>query len=428
MGLEKLLKDVLPKGDHFEALHLRNVPIETHPLITAKHDTNEPAPLTIKTQHLFVLFYQGKVIYGLEIYVYLTLKHGSSSLFDAERTIFISKADTTGYADCKLSYKNVTKAIIQYILSLDPNAYLQNVLPKERDYSKIDPSLITKKTSAAKALRIISNRLNQDSQPLRKPLDEQLSHSYQCSHNVKTKLCLFTRPAAEYLFAASSKNPRKHVVDGERLLKWWIDILDEILLETFRENTEAKMRIPGEDPINVKRYLRSTKYGHWEAGDVFGNNGKDLAAFRLPLFPDDPKTRFLRQLVEEDRIYKTDLSTFWTELQERQEFKLSVIVSVIGIYGHVAEIPCNLPSTRDQIEASSRRQFNSIKNYITGEEYDVISGATEAYVNVRDFLKIKLNRKLLQIIGDCQTGRKSKTAERQEVVTTLQVRKRPKKI
>lgn len=94
----------------------------------------------------------------------------------------------------------------------------------------------------------------------------------------------------------------------------------------------------------------------------------------------------------------------------------------------MAEIPCNLPSTRDQIEASSRRQFNSIKNYITGEEYDVISGATEAYVNVRDFLKIKLNRKLLQIIGDCQTGRKSKSAERQEVVTTLQVRKRPKKI
>lgn len=428
MSLEELLRAVLPKGKAFEALLLRNVPVETHPLVTAKRNTTEPSPLTVKTQHLFVLFYAGKVIFGLEIYVYLTLQSSvTSPLYDGERTIFISKADTTGYANCAVSYKKVTKVVIQYILSLDPNIYLLDVLPRSRDYSTIDSSLITKKTSPEKALRKLSDRLSKGTQSLEKPLYGAFNRSYHCARHIDTKLCLFTRPASQYLFAESSKNPEKHVVDGEQLLKWWIGILDEILLENFQDGTQAKIRIPGEDSTKVRRYLRNTQYGHWEAGDVFGTDDRDLAAFQIPLFPDDPKTRFLRQLAEENRLFETTSGTYWTELQERQEFKLSVIVSVIGLQGRLNKVSCDLTSSETLLKASSRKQFNCIKNYITGEEYNTVEGAIEAYTNVRDYLAIKLNDKLIKILGAYTPSREPKRVGHVEVATTLQIRKKPKK-
>lgn len=427
MDLKELLKAVLPKDEVFEVLNLRNVPIESHPLVTTKPDSKVRTSLTIKTQHIFVLFHQQRVIFGLEIYVYLTLNPTSSSIYNAERTIFISKADTTGYASCRVSYRDITKAVIRYLLSLDPNCYLRRVIPKERNYSCIDPSLITKNTSAEKALRILSNRLKNGTKISEERLKQQLTNSYQCSSDVVTKLCLFTRPAPQYLFPDSSKNEKKHVANGEKLLKWWIAILDELLVEDFRDDTEARIRIPGEDPLKVKRYIRSAKYDHWQPGDIFGSNGSDLAAFQLPLFPDDPKTRFLHQLAEEDRTSKANLDAFWTELQERQEFKLSVIVSVIGLKGYLAMAPSNLPSPVDQFEAPSRKQFRNVKNYITGEDYDREGGAIEAYQNVRDYMNIKFERALLKITGNRKLVREPKNIGRGEVVTTLQVRKRPKK-
>lgn len=431
MSLNKALKKVLPEAEKFQTLHLRSPSIECHPLVTKQNSSNGVAPITVKAQHFFILFHKEKTIFGLEIYVYLTLRADGSSTDDGERMIFVSKADTTGHANCKVNYKDVTKVVIQYILSLDPNCYLQKIIPRRRDYDKIDATLITKKTSAIKALRILSNRdgSSGDSESRCQP---QLYESYTCNPQLKTKLCLFTRPSPQYLFPESSKNPKKHVIDGERLLKWWLGILDDILLESFQMGTDARLRIPGEDTLSIKRYLRNVKY-NWEVGDIFDEHDEGIAAFQIPLFPDDPKARFLRQLVEENRAHKTTLETFWIELQNRQEFKLSVTVSVIGIQGQTVSELLQQPSANDVILCPSKKQFNAIKRYVIGEKYDTTAGAIEAYSNVRDYLKIRLNHRMATIIGEQSADRGTENngtvaKKTRLVATTLQPRKKPKRV
>lgn len=425
MSLNDALKSILPEGKEFETLHLRSPPIECHPLVT-KQTLSSDDSVTVKAQHLFILFHNGKTIYGLQIYVYINPKAADSSTQDDERVIFISKADTTGHADCKINYRGVTKVLIEYILSLDPNTYLEKVIPRQVDYGKIQDTLITKKTSSIKALRMLANR----SVSSYSPEQTQFYNSYHCRPGLNTKLCLFTRPAPQYLFPESSKNPKKRVIDGERLLQWWLSILDDILLETFQSGTKARLLIPGEDPTSIRRYLRNVKYSGWEEGDIFGAKGKDTAVYHIPLFPDDPKARFLRQLVEENRARKTTLETFWIELQNRQEFRLSVTVSVIGIQGLPAIESLRQPC--DAILTSSRREFNLLERYVTGEKYDTVAGAIEAYSNVRDYLSARRNQKMSTIVGQHTTACEPKSREfssRRTGITanTLQPRKKAKK-
>ncbi|QLL33511.1 hypothetical protein HG536_0E04220 [Torulaspora globosa] len=429
MFLNEALKSVLPEGQEFETLHLRSPPIECHPLVT-KQSSSSNDWITVKAQHFFILFHNGKTIFGLQIYVYINLKAAGSSTQDGERMIFISKADTTGHADCKVNYRGVTKVVIEYLLSLDPNSYLQKVIPKQRDYGKIEAILITKKTSSIRALRILSNRSVSSDSPEEKS-QSQFYNSYRCKPGLKTKVCLFTRPAPQYLFPESSKNPKKRVIDGERLLRWWISILDDILHGTFQSGTEARLLIPGEDSTSIRRYLRDLKYGGWEVGDIFGTKDKDIAVYHVPLFPDDPKARFLRQLVEENRARKTTLETFWIELQNRQEFKLSVAVSVIGIQGLTAVESLQRPSPCDVV-LSSRKDFNALKRYVTGEKYDTVAGAAEAYSNVRDYLSIRCNQKMTIIVGQYATGCETRNLDFKSKKTgitanTLQPRKKAKK-
>lgn len=59
---------------------------------------------------------------------------------DAERLIFVSKADTNGYCNTRVSVRDITKIILEFILSIDPNYYLQKVKPAIRSYKKISPS------------------------------------------------------------------------------------------------------------------------------------------------------------------------------------------------------------------------------------------------------------------------------------------------
>lgn len=424
MFLDEVLSEALPQAEVFDLLHLQSAPTETHPIITQKPDNDAAGPLTVKTQHFFVLFHNDKAVFGLDIYVYVTLIANA-----AERMIFVSKADTNGYCDCKVSFKEVTKALIQYLLSIDPNYYLQKVIPRYPIYHDQNSNLITKNTSTVDALRILSRRYDEKDLPQIIPSKDQFFLSFSCSNSVMTKICLFTRPAPQYLFAESSKNPNKHVLDGEKLLKWWMGILDDLICEKFEKGTKARLQIPGEEPIRIKRYLRNMRYDGWLVGDIFGSQSNDLAAYTVPLFPDDPKSRFLHQLVQEDRIFTTTLNTFWTELQERQEFRLSVAVSVIGIEGHTVQLSQHIPQVNDVLFASSRREFKYIRSYITGEEYDTVEGAREAYSNVRDYLVSRLGQRMITIEGKCKPEHRITKQERksESIITILSVRKKPKK-
>ena len=70
-GLPKLLASCLPQDERFFVLQLQSVPTETHPIVTPKAKCE--SPLTVKVQHFFALFHHEKIVYALEVYVYLTL-------------------------------------------------------------------------------------------------------------------------------------------------------------------------------------------------------------------------------------------------------------------------------------------------------------------------------------------------------------------
>ena len=52
--------------------------------------------------------------------------------------------------------------------------------------------------------------------------------------------------------------------------------------------------------------------------------------------------------VEDNRIMKVTLDEFWMELQGRQEFKLSVVVSVVGIQGYLKFPPSKCIPSEDE--------------------------------------------------------------------------------
>lgn len=431
MTLNDLLSSVLPANQQFKFLSLQTIPIETHTVVTPDRYDKRVAKRTIKTQHFFSLFHQEKVFFSLEVYVYITLW----GEMDADRLVFVSKADTNGYCDTKISIRDVTKALLKFILSIDPNYYLQKVKPIERPYKKMNIKLITPASTPAESLKTLAGRLKQFGST---KLNESVSsfyqqdfyHSFTCSRKILTKICLFTRPASQYLFPDSSKNTKKHILNGEELLKWWGSILDSLLVDYFQNGTQAKLRIPGEDPARVKLYLRGMKYPLWQVGDIFTPNEKSLAVYSIPLFPDDPKARFIHQLAEEDRLLKVSASTFWIELQERQEFKLSVTVSVMGVSGYTLAAPTLLPSSADVIVPRSKKQFKAIKKYITGEEYDTEEGAIEAFLNIRDFLMLRLATNLQVLTGKKEYRARSQLAPTSKAnsmaVTMLKPRKKSK--
>ncbi|CCD27433.1 H3 histone acetyltransferase RTT109 NDAI_0K02420 [Naumovozyma dairenensis CBS 421] len=444
--LESLLQPVLPEDNKFEIFQLQNQPCQTYPLVTlprkASSSSSTP-PMTVKVQHFFTLSHNEKIIYALEIYVYINIPMN-------ERSIFISKADTNGYSDIQLNIKDITKTILKYILSIDPNHYLQKVKPLERKKGKKSHChrhrLIMHYTNVKDTLKILSNRLSKSFDKEKQAELLAASHSTlyldlrftnEQKTQLNTKICLFTRPAGFYLFTDSDKNPKKHNLNGSGLLKWWIRIIDQLINEEFiKQNTVAKLRVPGEDPMTVKRRFlydqKTLQFNNWKHGDIFNGNDDDFAVSKIPLFPDDPKSRFIRELVqqydEDATTNRMDLKTYWIELQERQEFKSSDLVSIIGVSGIVERLPKYIPAQEETLICSSNRQFKYIKSYVTGEEYDTEEGAMEAYLNVKDYLKWKYNKDILLVRGEKEKYESSRLKRANNVtITLLQPRKRVKK-
>ncbi|SCU96899.1 LANO_0E14642g1_1 [Lachancea nothofagi CBS 11611] len=430
--LQELLSHALPDTIEFELLHLQSPPRETHPIVLKRHQTTAVNNV-IKSQHFFVLCSNKKVFYALEIYVYVTVK--LSEVVD--KLVFVSKADTNGYCDHNVSIKELTRVLLEYVLSIDPLHYLSKVLKlskPQRDYTKA----ITQHTTTRRALRILKNRVS-ICQRYTPPTELLFSRFDRISPQWSCRLCLFTRSEPQYLFSESSQNPKKHVLPGNLLLKWWLSVVDQAITDKFDSFAHARIQIPGEETSVIDKYLRNCKSPNWEVGDIFNGEREDLAIFRLPVLPDDPKGRFLEQLVDEGRAKKVHLTDFWTELQIQQEFRLGATVSVIGVDGNLKPFTSHPARDNEIISPGSKKLFNMIKCYITGEEYDTEEGAFDAYANITDFLRLRFNRTLTCIQGKKISKRVVSNLlpssglnnqplpfEAQTLSTTL-VRKRPKK-
>ena len=198
----------------------------------------------------------------------------------------------------------------------------------------------------------------------------------------KLVISLFARAQDQYLFPASIDNKNKHVLDDRGLVKWWCKVLDPIVWEyqaeeerkPFQERlaegessgttpqsaTTAKgyLVVPGFDPYDTLRYLPPSPVPNtprrWAAAHPLLQIAPHPPApprCLVPHFPDDPKARFLDELDEElpDRgegviadggtpsrsngMWKSvrTLDQFWEFMAFRQECSSGRIVGFIWV-------------------------------------------------------------------------------------------------
>ncbi|KAF2403116.1 hypothetical protein EJ06DRAFT_520057 [Trichodelitschia bisporula] len=139
--------------------------------------------------------------------------------------------------------------------------------------------------------------------------------------HVPLVVSLFARASEQYLFPGSVRNAGKHVSDDRQLIRWWCRVLDPLVASPPTTTTPnfangsasavngsitpavtAYLLIPGIDSISP--FLPPSSRGRWVAGHpLLTLNATPPAPPRclIPHFPDDPKARFLDELDAELR-------------------------------------------------------------------------------------------------------------------------------
>jgi regulator of Ty1 transposition protein 109 len=193
-------------------------------------------------------------------------------------TIFISKADTTGYL-------------------------YADKIPKDRDISKT-------------ILKIFVQHL----------VDTRRKSSR------KVVLSLFARAQNQYLFPGSIENNCKRVLSDRELLRWWCKVLDPVLRSSA--NATAHVLVAGAQAADTKRYVYppsveddSPDKPRWlwsYPTSLLAPDPSGPTQCLLPRFPDDPKTRFQEDLDEQVTKHgkwtsPSTLDEFWAMMSYRRE-------------------------------------------------------------------------------------------------------------
>ncbi|KAI5954876.1 RTT109 [Candida theae] len=183
---------------------------------------------------------------------------------------------------------------------------------------------------------------------------------------INTHICLFTKTAPQYMFPNSSGNKYKHLGNGQVLLSWWLKIIESVCVGNDSGTWQIKrLLIPGSDEFAMRKFIATLP--NWSIGHIFSGDHSDnqtkyisksithnseadgtvaneekserdadaskvskLAVYNIPLFPDDPKGRFLEHLIVENRYSNVSVDRFYQELGFRQEFRLGDCVGLIG--------------------------------------------------------------------------------------------------
>lgn len=373
------LESVLPESEHpFQVLFYKTRPTKSRPLVYrrprrakaqggaatpaySKYDAEKDPDLA--SRFLILLVYRGLIVYAIELYLNAEPVATTSGL----QTLFVSKADTTGHYILANNWtQHETKQGTKVPIAQNGSNLL---LPPKLSYAKVTEGV----------LRAVVRCFVDPLRPLR--------------------ICLFARAEKHYLFPYSgdeeaTKNGRKHVATGAELVRWWIKVLDEVCLETKPDQgaarvidgvTRARLQIPGSEPPRVRSYFpvrqkqENSAEVHpfvWQVGDVFWPDEKpDMAALRcVPRFYDDPLTRYVEYLVETKRATKTGQQLFWMELEGRQEFRLSIVVGIIGIDCTVNKETSVYTASGNSLPGSvppvSTWEMNRFYEYVTTLDYE----------------------------------------------------------
>ena len=265
-SLRERLARALPDGHRFTIHHISTPPTRSRPLYAAP--PGELAEETYCESHFLSLSIVAEgnpvQVFGIEVLIYST---------QFLTTLFVSKADSTGYL---------------HLLNLPPGI----------------PSPL-KQISLTFLQYLVRGRRRSDR---------------------RLVLSLFARAQNQYLFPGSIENSHKHVLDDRGLIKWWCKVVDPLLgaypddsgvssdkrLGVAEEEPEVRshgfLRVPGCDKYETRTFLpridrgRKPDGNRWHTSDPLRELGKspDLPERCLiPRFPDDPKARFVEQLDEE---------------------------------------------------------------------------------------------------------------------------------
>ncbi|KAF7178018.1 hypothetical protein CNMCM7691_006658 [Aspergillus felis] len=262
------LAKVLPTGVKVTIRHISSAPSPCAALFAAPPG-EEPESTFCENHFLAVSISPDEneesevIVFGIEVLVY-----GTAHL----TTIFVSKADSTGYLHL---LKNAPKVSLLRLIS---NAFLSFLV-----------------------------------QTRQRP-------------GVRLMVSLFARAQNQYLFPGSIENPEKHVLDDRGLIKWWCRVIDPILREyepetgshekalldqtkeSAKSSATAFLIVPGCDKFETRGFFPVTARSDDKDRPRWLNsyplhqlcdNPNAPPRCLVPRFPDDPKTRFLIDLDDE---------------------------------------------------------------------------------------------------------------------------------
>ncbi|KAF1954222.1 hypothetical protein CC80DRAFT_130315 [Byssothecium circinans] len=228
----------------------------------------------------------------------------------------------------------------------------------------------------------------------------------------KVVVSLFARAQDQYLFPASIENKDKHVLDDRGLVRWWCRVLDPIVREykVQKESKTLKERLadsaegalvdaePSKPECTAKGYLLIPGFEHYDALRYIPPSPTPSAPRRwatthplleispypgapprclIPHFPDDPKARFLDELDDELPDRGTDAMTqeggtpsrsngqwksvktldqFWEFMAFRQECSSGRIVGFIWIV--ITPPASSLPEEDEQEPSQALSSFS----------------------------------------------------------------------
>lgn len=388
--------------------------------VIAKPRHSKPL-ISTKTVHFCILFDSLKTpLLAIEVFTYLSFYKTR-----VEKLVYVSKVDTTGLTISDINVAGFVTEYLKYIVGLSISTLLKDLkftknqtnvqnhakskeifvsethfrLSQLYEQARGNPAYLNKSKKSVDALEYI----------LELGIDPRVLNEKKIS----TKIVLFTRSEKQYLFPGSVKNKGKHVLDGDSLLKWWLENVDLIVNNWLPQN--KFLNVLNLEDAEIRRFFPSPD---WKVGTVYDENGSWPAIYNIPLLPDDPKGRFLEHLVVEGRAKQVSLQRYWQELAIRQEFRFGATVGLIGVSGIITTTG-NLHS--EIITSSSSNQFVEL---VTSKDYSDKSDWILLYDEIQSVVKLDG----FPILGKCERRKRSKeNIEPQAINTLFCVRKKKKK-
>ncbi|OJD32975.1 dna damage response protein rtt109 [Diplodia corticola] len=337
--LGDLLAEVLPQGANFTCYHISTPPTKCGPIFSAppgarpertyceSHFLNVSVTPDDEQQQSDQKAAGEILVFAIEVLIYTT-----SHL----TTIFVSKADSTGY----LSLLQLPRTTSSPIRAISTTFVSWLVTQRQRPTSRLVVSL-------------------------------------------------FARAQDQYLFPGSIENAEKHVADDTALVKWWCRVLDPVLraytaeasgtpstestAEKAQTTAQGHLLIPGLERNETLRFFPPSvradppEQKRWKHGHPLLDISRNPAApprCLIPHFPDDPKSRYMDELDDElpdggnasvtspsrgtgQWRSVRSLEQFWEMMSFRQECSSGRLVGFIWVVFTPADIGNTLETSDD---------------------------------------------------------------------------------